>query len=230
MTDVSNKSCSLREGEIQAVLECLHNAAKGDKVKFLGLVPRLLFGLVTRKQFHEIITVNAAKDIYMPISPEQGRFVYQTARAISAKRAVEFGTSFGISTIYLAAAIKDNHGEAVIGTELEPGKYKQAVNNLEEAGLGNFADIRLGDAMETLDDDIGFIDLVLLDGWKDLYLPVLKLLKPKLREGAIVLADNIFTFKKSLKPYVEYMQSGRNGFESVTLPLADGFEYSIYLG
>ena len=70
----------------------------------------------------------------------------------------------------------------------------------------------------------------LLDGMEDLYIPVLEILKPKLRPGAVVLADNIFSFKKVLRPYVEYMQSGRNGFESMTLSIADGFEYSYYIG
>ena len=72
--------------------------------------------------------------------------------------------------------------------------------------------------------------LVFLDGWKDLYMPILKMLTPRLRMGAIVLADNIHTFKKALKPYVEYMQSGKNEFESMTLPMGDGLEYSVHVG
>jgi predicted O-methyltransferase YrrM len=74
------------------------------------------------------------------------------------------------------------------------------------------------------------VDLVFLDGWKDLYLPVLKLLEPRLRPGAVVLADNIHTFRKALRPYVEYVQSGESGFESATLPISDGLEYSYYTG
>jgi predicted O-methyltransferase YrrM len=71
--------------------------------------------------------------------------------------------------------------------------------------------------------------MALIDGWKDLYLPVLKLIEPSLRPGAVVLADNIFTFKKDLEPYVDYVQNGRNGFESTTLQISDGFEYSVRL-
>jgi predicted O-methyltransferase YrrM len=71
---------------------------------------------------------------------------------------------------------------------------------------------------------------VLLDGWKDLYLPVLELLTPRLRPGAVVLADNIFTFRTTLRPYVDHVQSGAHGFASTTLHVADGFEYSVYLG
>lgn len=169
------------------------------------------------------------KDVFIPISREQGHFLYLVARSIGARRIVEFGTSFGVSTCYAAAAARDNGGH-VIGSELEPGKHGTAIANLADAGLADYAEVRLGDARETLRDVEGPIDLVLLDGWKDLYLEVLHLLTPKLRPGAVVLADNIKTFRKALKPYVDYVQSGRNGFHSVTLPLADGFEYSVRMG
>ena len=104
---------------------------------------------------------------------------------------VEFGTSFGISTIYLAAAVRDNGGGMVIGTELEPSKHDRAVAHLQEAGLGEVAEVRLGDALATLKEVPEPLDLVFLDGWKDLYVPVLELLKPKLRPGAVVLGDKL---------------------------------------
>jgi len=170
------------------------------------------------------------KDCYIPISREQGELLYLTARAIGAKTVIEFGTSFGISTIYIAAGLRDNGEGRVIGTEIEPSKCSQAIANLEEAGLAEYSEVRLGDALETLRNIPESVDLVLLDGWKDLYLPVLELVRPRLRPGTVVLADNIFTFRKALRPYVEYMQSGERGFESTTLHIADGFEFSVYQG
>ncbi|WP_233261753.1 O-methyltransferase [Vitiosangium sp. GDMCC 1.1324] len=170
------------------------------------------------------------KDVYIPISAEQGKFLYLVARSIGARTVVEFGTSFGISTLYLAAAVRDAGGGRVIGSELEESKQRQATANMAEAGFSDLVEVRLGDAVKTLATVEGPIDLVLLDGWKDLYLPVLQVLTPKLRKGAVVLADNIFTFRKALRPYVEHMQSGRNGFQSTTLTIADGFEYSVYVG
>ena len=170
------------------------------------------------------------KDAYIPVSREQGRFLYQTARAIDARTIVEFGTSFGISAIYLAAAVRDNGGGRFIGSEKEVNKIEAARYNLAEAGLAAIAEVKAGDAMETLAPLPGPIDMVLLDGWKDLYLPVLRLLMPKLRPGAVVMADNIYTFKKGLKPYVDFVQAPENGFVSMTLPLADGFEYSVFTG
>ena len=178
----------------------------------------------------EMISSDAMSECFIPISPEQGEFLYFTARAQGAENIVEFGTSFGISTIYLAAALKDNGAGRVISTELEPNKCAKAQANLNEAGVAEYAEIREGDAMETLQGLCGPVDLVLLDGWKDLYLPILELIKPNLRPGAIVLADNIFTFRKALRPYVDYMQSEKNGFSSTTLDIGEGFEYSVYLG
>ena len=221
---------SLKNPTIEGVLDRLHAAARGDRWKFAGLAPQLLLAFLTRKDINEVITAERMKDFYIPVSREQGNFLYLVARALNAQRIVEFGTSFGISTIYLAAAVRDNGGEVVIGTELEPTKHKTATENLAAANLSEVVDIRLGDATETLKDVPEPIDMVLLDGWKDLYLPVLKLLTPRLRKGAVVLADNIYTFKKSLRPYVEYVQSGDNGFQSETLSISDGFEFSVFEG
>jgi predicted O-methyltransferase YrrM len=104
------------------------------------------------------------------------------------------------------------------------------VEHVRQAGLDAVTDVRLGDALTTLADVEAPVDMVLLDGWKDTYLPVLRLLQPKLRRRAVVLADNIFRFKKALRPYLEYVQSGNHGFVSATLEIADGFELSVYTG
>ena len=226
MTD----SNSLQSGPIREVLDRLHADAKSDRLKFLSLIPRFAAGLLRGQKLFDVLTPEAMKDFYLPVSREQGEFLYLTARAIGATKVVEFGTSFGISTIYLAAAVRDNGRGEVIGSEIEASKVQVAKANLEAAGLAAHADVRLGDAMETLRDLPEPIDLVLLDGWKDLYIPVLELVTPRLRPGSVVLADNIFTFRKSLRPYVESMQSGERGFASTTLHIADGFEYSVYLG
>jgi predicted O-methyltransferase YrrM len=222
--------CSLDAGPVRDVLDRLHAEARGDRLRFLSLLPRVVVGRLGGRALFDVLTPEAMKDFYIPVSREQGELLYLTARAIGAKRIVEFGTSFGISTTYLAAALRDSGGGRVIGTEIEPGKHARATANLREAGLADFAEVRLGDALETLRELPEPVDLVLLDGWKDLYLPVLELVTPRLRPGAVVLADNIFTFRKSLRPYVQRMQSGRHGFVSTTLHISDGFEYSVYLG
>jgi predicted O-methyltransferase YrrM len=220
-------SAGFGDPKVAAVLETLHAHAKADVWVLLRLLPTLLVAAVTGRDISKALEPHL-KSAYIPVSPDQGKLLYVTARAIHARRIVEFGTSFGISTIYLAAAARANNG-VVIGTEMEPGKVRAARANIEKAGLTQFAEIREGDAMKTLATLEGPIDFLLLDGWKDIYLPMIKMLGPRLRPGAVVLADNIYTFKKALRPYVEYMQDRANGFDSVTLPigLGHGMEYSV---
>ncbi|MEX2206869.1 MAG: class I SAM-dependent methyltransferase [Myxococcota bacterium] len=218
---------SLDDPRVRTTLDGLHDAARGDVFRMLGRLPSLARSFLGGKPPEPAVLSERMKDVYIPLSPAQGRFLYLVARSLSARRIVEFGTSFGISTIYAAAAARDNGNGRVIGSELEPGKHKQALANLDAAGLAGHAEVRLGDALQTLRDVAPPVDLVLLDGWKELYLPMLELLAPKLRPGAVVLADNVRTFKRSLAPYLAYVQSGKSGFQSVTLPFPSGFEFSV---
>jgi len=220
---------SLASPEVQGVLRRLHAEADAQRVQFVGIaIAWGLDWLLGRKPSVEE-EARRFKDIYIPLSQETGTFAYLVARSLGARRVVEFGTSFGISTIYLATPVRDNGGGVVIGTEIEPGKVGTARANLAAAGLAEYAEVREGDARETLRDPGGVVDLVLLDGWKDLYLSILELLEPNLRRGAVVLADNIKTFPTALAPYVAWVRDVKNGFHSVTLPLGAGTEYSVRL-
>lgn len=221
---------SLRDPTLRAVLDRLHARADRQKLAFVKLLPRVVHGWLTGSKTGENLTHADLRDFLIPVSPEQGRFLYMTARAIGARNIAEFGTSFGVSTLYLAAAVRDNGGGRVIGTEIEPSKHAGALQHLEETGLSEWAEVRLGDATQTLKDLPAPVDMVLIDGEKSLYLDILRVLQPQLRARAIVLADNINTFERALRPYVDYVQSGENGFESMTLQISDGFEYSVYTG
>jgi len=148
-------------------------------------------------------------DNFLAVSPEFGRFLYAMARACKATRIVEFGTSMGVSTIYLAAALRDNGGGHLIGSELEPAKVARARANLAAAGLADLVDIREGDALDTLGDVGGDVDLLMIDGAFSLYLPVLKLVEPRLRPGAVILAENAFQ-----PEYLAHVRDPANGYVS----------------
>lgn len=131
------------------------------------------------------------KDFYLAVSPDTARLLYMLARSTRAHSIVEFGTSFGVSTIHLAAALRDNGGGLLIGSDFENSKVAKARQNLQAAGLSDLVEIREGDALETLSRDLPeTIDVVLLDGAKGLYPQVLSLLEGRLRSGALIIADN----------------------------------------
>jgi predicted O-methyltransferase YrrM len=140
----------------------------------------------------------------------------------------EFGTSFGISTVYLAAAVADNGTGHVVGTELSARKVRAARSNLDAAGLGAVVTILPGDARESLAGIPGPIGLVLLDGWKELCLPVLRLLEPRLAPGAAVAADDVN--HAGMGEYLGYVRDPASGYVSVTFPVADGIEISCWTG
>jgi predicted O-methyltransferase YrrM len=219
---------TLDEPAVAALLARLHDAARGDVRHFLRAAPGMAAAWLRGRPPFEALESHLA-EAFIPVEPAAGRLLYVVARAIGARRIVEFGTSFGISTIYLAAALRDNGGGRVVGTELQPNKRERAVAHLAEAGLASFADVRLGDARETLARDLeGPIDLLFLDGWKDRYVEILDLVTPNLRPGAVVLADNVRTFKKTLAPFVARVHSG-HGFASTTLPFRSGLEVAVRL-
>ena len=225
----SSNPCTLADPKVKAVLDRLHGEAKGDELRFgLKMIPYLTQKLLGRNpSFTD--QYQSMANLSIPVSAEQGIFAYLVARSIGARRIVEFGTSFGVSTIYFASAIRDNGGGLVIGSEFIASKAERARANIEEAGLTDSVEIRVGDAMETLADPGGDIDLLLIDGSKDLYLPILKMLAPHVRQGGVVLADNVRSpfIRRTLAGYVAHMQDSRHGFTSVTVPFPDGFEYSV---
>jgi len=155
----------------------------------------------------------AMKDVYMPVDQEFGNLLYAFTRSSNAKTVVEFGTSFGISTIFLAAGVRDNGGGRVITTEFIPEKAERAKKNLAEAGLIEFVEFRIGDALESLKPKLAAsIDLVFLDGAKDLYHPVLKLIEPQFRPGTVVIGDN--TNHTGLENFLEHVRTPNNNYVS----------------
>ncbi|HEY4457053.1 MAG TPA: class I SAM-dependent methyltransferase [Pseudonocardiaceae bacterium] len=167
---------------------------------------------------------DALADVYMPISETGGRLLYSLIRAIRPQVVVEFGTSYGISTVHLAAAVADNGTGHVFGTELSTTKAEAARANLAAAGLAEHATILLGDARDTLRQVPGPIGLLLLDGWKELSLPVLHLLEPRLAPGALVVADDITM--PTMRPYLDHVRDPANGYLGVEFPVEDGMEIS----
>jgi predicted O-methyltransferase YrrM len=172
-------------------------------------------------------------DKLVALEPDKARFCYALCRALNAKRAVEAGTSFGVSTLYLAAAVRDNwrdnDGCTVIATEYEPEKAKAARAHFAEAGLSGVVELREGDLRETLKTLEGPIDFMLTDIWTPLAKPALALVAPYMRKGAIVIADNTNTYRRQYADYFAFLNDPANGFATQTLPFDGGLEMSVKL-
>lgn len=165
------------------------------------------------------------KELWLPVGQETGTLLYVLARLGKARTLVEFGTSFGISTLHLAAALRDNGGGQLITTEFEPTKVAQARAHLAAGGLLDLVELRCGDALETLARDLPpHIDLVLLDGAKALYNDILSLVESHLSPGALILADNV----DFCPEYLARVRSPANGYLSI--PLTEEVELSWKIG
>jgi predicted O-methyltransferase YrrM len=162
------------------------------------------------------------KDFPLAVSQETGTLLYMLARSCRAKTIVEFGSSFGISTLHLAAALRDNGGGRLITSEFEPSKVARARKNLRDGGLSDLVEFRQGDALQTLSMDLPqSIDLLLLDGAKALYSEVLSLVESRLRKGALIVADDA----DYTPDYLARVRLPSNGYMSV--PFAEDIELSM---
>lgn len=178
---------------------------------------------------HPDLDPSAYADYGFSIFPNQGELIYLLCRAMRARRVVEFATSVGMSTLYFAAALRDNGGGLVIGSELVPAKVDVARRNLAAAGLDDHAEIRPGDARETLRDLGGAVDFALIDGWPTASGPslareVIEIVAPQLRVGGYVMNDN------AEPDFLDFMRDPTNGFISINLPLKGGTELSVKIG
>ena len=219
MNEKNGFTTPIRDSRIEAVLRSLHAAADVQEAEMAARPPDLK---------NRNWGPNFLKDKMIPIHREQGAFLYLLARSIRAKTIVEFGTSHGLSTIYLAAAIRDNGTEGQItGTEFVAEKMAQAQRNLEESGLARFARIREGDARQTLRDLPEGIDMCLMDGFPPYSLEVFRLIAPRLRKGAIVVVDGTDMLREAQADFLAYLRDPGNGFRYTELPIGDGTGFAV---
>jgi predicted O-methyltransferase YrrM len=171
---------------------------------------------------------DAMSEFYIPVTPEAGRLLYALVRATKPATIVEFGMSFGISVLHLASAVRDNGAGRVITTEISDTKIAAAKQTFTDTGLDDLITVLEGDALTTLAESNGPVDFVLLDGWKELYLPVIKLLEPKLSPGALVIADN--TESADARTYLDYVHGSESGYVSFNFAVreSDSMELSCY--
>jgi predicted O-methyltransferase YrrM len=171
-------------------------------------------------------------DKLVALDRDKAEFCYQLCRALDARRIVEAGTSYGVSTLYLAAAVRDNAragGPAgvVIGTEHEPTKAAAARATFAAAGLAPHIDLREGDLRETLRDVGGPVDFMLVDIWIPMARPALELVAPRLRRGAAVICDNTDAHRDEYRDYFAVIAGQHPRLRTMTLPFRGGLELTV---
>jgi predicted O-methyltransferase YrrM len=221
-----NTSCAslLDLPPVQEVLARLYAEAEANDAKLLAEEQALRSAAGGSVNEQTLASIRDRE--FMAVAPEVGRLLYVLVRCRRPALVVEFGTSFGLSAIHLAAALRDNGCGHLVTTEQNASKASRAAQHLMEAGLSDLVEIRQGDAFQTL-AGIDGIDLLLLDGWKPLYLPLLRQLEPALCPGCLIIADDIIALSDQLSPYLAYVRDRANSYVSCEIPLDDGLELSI---
>ncbi|MGV0791964.1 O-methyltransferase [Mycolicibacterium sp. XJ1819] len=215
---------TLQDPRVAAALERMY-AEADDQMAALRRMADQLSGDASPQE-----RADALSDFYLPVTPEAGRLLYALIRAARPETVVEFGMSLGISAIHLAAAVRDNGHGRVVTTELSAAKVATAKSTFAQTGLADVITVLEGDALTTLQSLDGAVGFVLLDGWKELYRPVLDLLEPRLTPGALVVADN--TSMPELASYVDHVRDPANGYVSVSFGArgTDSMEISCRAG
>jgi len=216
---------TLNTAPLAPLLDRLFEEAEAATSPALAEISREERDRLMRSKTEYLDFYDRLKDLWLPVSRETGTLLYMLARSTKARTIVEFGTSFGISTLHLAAALRDNGGGRLITSEFEPSKVARARQNLVDGGLIDLVEIREGDALKTLSVDLpDAIDLLLLDGAKALYPDILGLLESRLRPGALIVADNA----DHCPEYLERVRAPAGGYMST--PFAEDVELSMRIG
>ena len=219
----------IRDPDLERLLSALHARSDAQVEELRAFEAERANG---GPQSDEHAIKSFRSDKLVALDRDKAEFCYQLCRASHARRVVEVGTSYGVSTLYLAAAVRDNvrtgggHG-VVIGTEYEPAKASAARATFREAGLDRFIDLREGDLRETLKQIDGPVDFVLVDIWITMARPALELVAPRLKPGAIVICDNTEKYRAEYADYFAFLNDPAHGFRTMTLPFDGGLEFSV---
>jgi len=170
----------MQNNQIETTIAALYKDSENDDLRMMKGAGKRTFQSMQPADF---------KEVYLAISKAQGKDLVKLIKESNSKQIVEFGTSFGISTLFLAQGALETGGN-IITTELIESKAQKATENFKKAGVSDLIELRVGDAMETLKNHNEPIDLLLLDGWKDLYLPLFQMLEPNFHADTIIYVDN----------------------------------------
>ena len=219
---------SLREDHpLRDLLERLHAASEAQEAATLAWMRSDGWRSIAGTEADVEAGREFWRDKYVALDRDKAQLCYLLCRLRGARRIVEAGTSYGVSTLYLAAAVRDNGGGVVIGTEREPDKVAAARQNFSGAGVAEFIELREGDLRETLAPDDGPVDALLLDIWTPMVRPTVELVAPRIPVGGFIIADNTGVRREAYGELFEFLDDPASGFTTMTLPMTNGLELAV---
>lgn len=162
----------------------------------------------------------------LAVSEHMGCFLHQMVLSHRPLRILELGSSYGVSTLYFAEALRTLGRGTVIATERDAEKCAHIRAHVETAGLELYVDLREGDVFETVSALDSTFDIVFMDVWASTYLALFKRIEGRLRPGSIVIADNMYTAGDDVRPYKQYVDRHPR-FSSMTLDFESGVELTV---
>jgi len=217
----------LNDPKLEAFLDALHAQSDGETGAIDDYFRRRIQEGTLSWDGFDPETTAFFRDKMVALEKVKAEYCYALCRALNAKRIVECGTSYGVSTLYLAGAVRDNGGGTVIATEHEPAKAGIARRNFEAAGLSRFIYLREGDLADTLKKIDGSVDFVLLDIWTEAVMPAVRNIAPHLHPGSVLVADNSAQSRRGYAAYFDYIADPANCLVTMTLPFEGGFEMTV---
>ena len=225
----------VNDPKLEKLLGALHAQSQGESGAIDAYFARRIKEGTLSWDGMDAETTTFFSDKMVALEKDKAEFCYALCRALGARRVVECGTSFGVSTLYLAAAVRDNLASSseavgkpkVIATEWEAEKAAVARRNFEAAGLSQFIDLRQGDLKDTLKIIEGPVDFVLLDIWSEAVMPAMVNIAPHLRQGAVIIADNTESARRGYEAYFTFIADSKNRLRTLTLPFSGGLEMTV---
>ena len=195
---------------------CALTAPLGAQAPISGLSPDLT------RLLHEI---KAADTDQLAVSEEDGRFLRVMAASIGARQALEIGSAFGYSAIWIGLGLRQSGGRLTT-IEYDAARARKAADNIRRAGLADVVTVIAGDGFQEIPKLAGEFDFVFLDAWKRDYKRFFDLVFPRLKPRGVFLAHNVVNKQAEMRDFLAAIQNNPAVFTTIVRPSGEGMSVS----
>lgn len=153
--------------------------------------------------------INEFRRTGLSTAPGDAMMLRILVESMNAKRGIEIGAARGFGAINMGIAFERTGGH-LWTLEIDPRSAVRTRENLEKVGLEKTVTCVEGNALETLSTMKGEYDFVFIDAAKNEYFQYFKIIEPKLKPGAVVVADNVIKSARAMQDFLDYIQTSPN--------------------